>query len=119
MATYSKEKLSHSTSGKNIVVSATSTLGNNIHTAVAGASDLDEIWLYACNTDSSDRKVTIEYGGAAASPAATVTEITITAEAGWVLIVPGLLLNGGLVVTVFAAATNVVNINGYVNRIAA
>ena len=43
MATYSKVKLSESTSGKNVKVVATATAGTTIHTAVAGASDLDEI----------------------------------------------------------------------------
>ena len=117
MATYAKQKLSDSTNGRNIKVAATATAGTAIHTAVAGASDLDEIWLYACNTDSSDRKLTIEYGGATAPD--ELTEITLTAEAGWVLVCPGLLLQNGLVVKAFAAAANVVNINGFVNRITA
>ena len=59
MATYSKQLLSGSTNGKNIEVAATASAGTTIHTAVAGTSDMDEIWLYACNTDSSDRKLTI------------------------------------------------------------
>ena len=115
MATYSKQKLSDSTNGRNIKVAATATAGTAIHTAVAGASDLDEIWLYACNTDSTDRKLTIEFGGTTAPD--ELTEITLTAEAGWVLVCPGLLLQNGLVVKAFAAAANVVNINGFVNRI--
>ena len=117
MATYSKQKLSGSTNGKNIKVAATATAGTTIHAAVTGTSDMDEIWLYACNTDGSDRKLTIEYGGATAPD--ELTEITLTAEAGWVLVCPGLLLQNDLVVKAFAAAANVVNINGFVNRITA
>ena len=117
MATYSKELLSGSTNGKNIKVAATATAGTTIHTATSGTSNLDEIWLYACNTDSTDRKLTIEYGGATSPD--ELTEITITAEAGWVLVVPGLLLQNSLVVKAFAAAANVVNINGFVNRVTA
>ena len=115
MATYSKQLLSGGTNGKNIEVAATSSAGTTIHTAIAGTSDMDEVWLYACNTDSTDRKLTIEYGGTTSSD--DLTEITITAEAGWVLVCPGLLLQNGLVVKAFAAAANVVNINGFVNRI--
>ena len=115
MATYSKELLSGGTNGKNIKVAATATAGTTIHTAVSGTSNKDEIWLYACNTDSTDRKLTIEYGGATSPD--ELTEITITAEAGWVLICPGLLLQNGLVVKAFAAAGDVININGFVNRI--
>ena len=118
MATYSKIKLSGTPAdGRNVKVAATATAGTLIHTAVAGTSDLDEIWLYACNTDSTDRKLTIEYGGVAAPD--DLTEITITAEAGWVLVCPGTLLQNGLIVRAFAAAANVVNINGFVNRITA
>ncbi len=117
MATYSKELLSGGTNGKNIKVAATATAGTTIHTATSGTSDLDEIWLYACNTDSTDRKLTIEYGGATSPD--ELTEIPITAEAGWVLVVPGLLLQNSLVVKAFAAAANVVNINGFVNRVTA
>ena len=117
MATYSKVKLSGGTTGKNIKVVPTATAGTTIHTAVAGTSDLDEVWLYACNTDSTDRKLTIEYGGVTSPD--DLTEVTITAEAGWVLVCPGLLLQNGLVIKAFAAAANVVMINGYVNRITA
>tara|TARA_R100001530_G_scaffold128729_1_gene98611 strand:+ start:28 stop:381 length:354 start_codon:yes stop_codon:yes gene_type:complete len=117
MATYSKQLLSGGTNGKNIEVAATSSAGTTIHTAVSGTSDMDEVWLYACNTDSTDRKLTIEYGGTTSSD--DLTEITITAEAGWVLVCPGLLLQNGLIVKAFAATANVININGFVNRITA
>ena len=117
MATYSKQLLSGSTNGKNVKVVAPATAGTTIHTAVSGTSDMDEIWLYACNTDSTDRKLTIEYG--ATSDDQRLTEVTIGAEAGWVLVCPGVLLQNSLVVKAFAAAANVVVINGYVNRITA
>lgn len=117
MATYGKQLLSGGTTGKNIKVVATASAGTTIHTAVSGTSDLDEIWLYAMNTDSEDRKLTIEYGGTTSPD--DLIEQTITTEAGWTLIVPGLLLQNGLVVKAFAAAANVVVINGYVNRITA
>ena len=105
MATYGKQLLSGGTSGRNIKVVATATAGTTIHTAVAGSSDIDEVWLYACNTDSSTRKLTIEYGGVSSPD--DLVELTLDNEAGWILVCPGLLLNGGLVV------------NGFVNRITA
>jgi|TARA_R110002153_G_scaffold164171_1_gene316713 hypothetical protein len=117
MATYSKVLLSGGTTGKNIKVVPTATAGTTIHTAVAGTSDMDEVWLYACNTDAADVKLTIEYGGVASPD--DLTEVTITAEAGWVLVCPGMLLQNGLVIKAFAATGNVVMINGYVNRITA
>jgi len=118
MATYSKHVLSATPAdGRNIKVVPTATAGQLIHTAVSGTSDLDEIWLYACNTDAADKKLTIEYGGVASPD--DLTEVTITAEAGWVLVCPGLLLQNGLLVKAFAESANVVMINGYVNRITA
>ena len=117
MATYGKQLLSGGTNGKNIKVVATASAGTTIHTAVSGTSNLDELWLYAMNTDSSDRKLTIEYGGTTSPD--DLIEQTITTEAGWTLIVPGLLLQNDLIVKAFAAAANVVVINGYVNRITA
>lgn len=114
MATYTKTKLSGGTDGKNILVAATATPGTTIHTAHATA--LDELSLWACNSDTVDRKLTIEYGGTT-SPNDTV-EITIPSESGWISVIPGLLLTNSQVVKAFAAAANVVLINGYVNRIA-
>jgi hypothetical protein len=117
MATYSKQKLSHNTNGMNIKVSQTATAGNDIHTATSATGDnWDEVWLYACNTHSAAVVLTIEWGGVAADDK---TEIELAADSGWVLVVPGLLLQNSKVVQAFAATTNVVNINGFVNRITA
>lgn len=108
-----KTVLSGSTNGRMIKVVATATAGTTIHTA--HASSIDEIWLWAVNSDSTDRKLTIEYGGVAAPD--NLIEFTVPAEAGLHLIVPGLVLTNSLVVGAFAAAANVVMIGGYVNRI--
>ena len=96
MATYSKQLLSAGTNGKNIKVVATASAGTTIHTAVSGTSNLDELWLYAMNTDSSDRKLTIEYGGTT-SPEDLI-EQTLKNEAGWTLVITGLLFHRGLIV---------------------
>lgn len=114
MATYTKAKLSGSTNGKSIAVAATSTPGTTIHTAVSGTTDYDEVWLWATNTDTTARKLTIEYGGTAT---ANLIEVTIPGESGLVLVVPGLLLNNAQVIGAFAATANVVNVVGYVNAI--
>ena len=116
MATYSKVLLSGSTNGKQIKVAATATAGTLLHTAVAGTSSLDEVWLYAVNSSASSVKLTIEWGEATA-PDGNI-EITIPAESGYTLVVPGLLLQNGLTIRAFAGTANVILINGYVNRIA-
>jgi hypothetical protein len=117
VATYSKQLLSGSTNGKAIKVAATATAGTTIHTAVSGTSSIDEVWLYAHNTSSSAVKLTLEWGEATA-PDGNI-EINIGAEGtGLVLVAPGIPLQNSLVVKAFAATANVINIFGYVNRIA-
>lgn len=115
MATYSKLVLSGSTDGKGIAISGSATPGTTIHTADATA--LDEIWLYAVNSSTSDVKLTIEWGEDTA-PNGNI-EQTLAGEEGLVLIVPGLLLTNSLVVKAFAGTVNVIIIHGFVNRITA
>ena len=117
MATFTKTLLSGSTNGKAILVAATATAGTTIHTAVSGSSSIDEIWLYAHNSSASSVKLTLEWGEATA-PDGHI-EIIINAEGtGLVLIAPGIPLQNGLVIKAFAGTANVINIFGYVNRIA-
>ena len=113
MAQITKQKLTGSTNGRMVKVAATSTLGTTIHTAHATA--LDEVWLWAVNSDSTPRKLTIEFGGASAP--GDLIEVTISAEDGLYAVVPGLIVTGSVVVTAFAAITNVIMISGFVNRI--
>jgi len=117
MSTYTKVLLSGSINGKAIKVVATATLGTTIHTATSGTSAIDEIWLWCQNTTSTAKKLTLEWGEATA-PDGNI-EVTIPAESGLVLIVPGLLLQNSLVVSAFAETADVLTIHGYVNRIAA
>jgi len=120
MATFSKIALSGSTDGKLIKVAATATAGTTIHTGSATATTFDEVWLYAVNSDTTDRKLTIEWGGTSSPD--DLIEQTITAESGLLLVVAGLVIKGNatpLVVRAFAASANVVMIGGYVNRITA
>jgi hypothetical protein len=113
MATYTKVQLSGATTGKNIKVVATATAGTTIHTA--HATSIDEIWLWCVNSDTTDRKLTIEFGGVASPD--DLIEVTVPAEDGLYLVVPGLTLTNSLVVRAFAATANVLVINGFVNRI--
>ena len=120
MATFSKIVLSGSTDGRMIKVAATATAGTTIHTGSATATTIDELWLYAVNSDTSDRKLTIEFGGTSSPD--DLIEQTITTESGLILVVAGLVIKGNatpLVVRAFAATANVVMIGGYVNRISA
>jgi hypothetical protein len=115
----SRIPFSASVQGKPIKVAATATPGTLIHTTGISATILDEIWLYAFNSDTVDRTLTIEFGGATAPDQNIV--LTLTSKVGLVLIVPGLSLLGdgaaALTVKAFASVTNVVTVSGYVNRI--
>ena len=115
MSSVSKQFLSASTNGRPIKVAAIASAGTTIHTATSGTTNIDEVWLWAGNTDTTARKLTIEFGGTTAPD--DIIEVTIPAEAGMYLIVPGIPLQNGLLVRAFAATTNVINIVGYVNRI--
>jgi len=117
MATYSKQKLSGSTNGKGIKVVQTATAGTLIHTAVAGTSDWDEIWIYCVNSSASAVKLTLEWGEATA-PDGNI-EKTIPPEDGLYCIVTGLLLQNGLELRAFAGSANILVIHGFVNRITA
>ena len=120
MATYSKVLLSGCTNGKQIKVVQTATAGTTIHTATSGSTNLDEIWLYAVNSDTTARKLTVEWGGVASPD--DLIEFTVPAESGLFLITAGLVIKGNatpLVVRAFCATANVVMIAGFVNRITA
>jgi hypothetical protein len=116
-ATYSKLPLSGSTNGRAILVAATATAGTLIHTAVSGTTNLDEVWIYAQNTSTSSVTLDIEWGGVTAPN--DLIELTVLPESGLVTVIPGLLLQNGLVIRAFAGTTNVITIQGFVNRITA
>ena len=61
MTTISKLKLSGSTDGRGVKVAATSSSGTTIHPAHTSA--LDEVWLWAVNSDTAAKKLTVQFGG--------------------------------------------------------
>lgn len=113
MTTFTKEFLSGSINGRPIKVVATATPGTLIHTADATAKD--EIWLYANNTGTGDVILTIEFGGVTSPDDLIIVGIPF--KEGKVLIVPGEILSGGLIIRAFGDIANDVNITGYINRI--
>ena len=112
-----KLKLSESTNGRGIKVVATATAGTAIHTAVTGtlAGTFDEVWLWAYNSDSVDRLLTLEWGGVTA-PNDNIA-VTVPTQSGLLLVAPGIILQNGLSIAAFAATANVIVIYGFVNRV--
>lgn len=116
MAIITRSALSGSTNGKGIKVTGTTTgAAVTAHTAVSGTTDWDEVYIWAVNTSASDVKLTIEYGGTT-DPDDHI-EKTIPAEDGLYLVVPGLMLQNGLLVKAFAATGDVIVLHGYANKI--
>jgi hypothetical protein len=117
MATYTKKLLSGSTNGQQIkVVHTTNGTADTIHTAVAGTSSLDEIWIYAYNDDTVPRNLVILFGGTTEPDNKVLT--SVPAQSGRLLVLDGALLQNGLVVKAYASAANVIILDGFVNNIA-
>ena len=115
MAAVTRIPLSGSTDGRGIIVAATATPGTTVHTAVASATNPDEVWLWAVNSGTAPIKLTLEWGGVTAPD--DLIEETISPEAGLVLVAAGLLIRNSLVIRAFAGSANLVLLHGYVNRI--
>lgn len=113
MTTFADIALSGATDRRNIKVAATSTPGTTIHTA--HATSKDELWLWAVNTDTTERKLTLELGGTTSPD--DLMEVKLPPECGFILVCPGLRFTNSVVIKAFASSGNVVNVNGFVNRI--
>jgi len=119
MPTYTKEIFSGSTDGRPILVAATSSAGTVIHTGPTVTTTLDEVWLYASNSTTAQRTLTIQWGGTT-SPNDSIT-LFLPPQSGLTLVAPGLIIKGNatpLVIRAFADSANQVSIVGYVNEIA-
>ena len=112
--TFSKALLGGSTDGKPIsVTGANSGAAVLVHTAIAGQTDFDEVYVYATNVHTAAVTLTIEFGGtdenehimATVNPDETI------------LVVPGLPIHNGLLVKAFASTADKINVAGYVNKI--
>jgi hypothetical protein len=119
MATMSKVILSGSTDGRNIPVSSVSSGSpNTIHTAITGTGNLDEVWIWALNTDdTSDVGLVIQFGGT--TDPDDLFKVEIPHGEGLCLVIPGLVLQNGLVVGAYATVASKIVISGFINRITA
>jgi hypothetical protein len=111
--------LSGSTQGKGILIAAVATPGTMLHTTGVTLTDIDLPWIYFVNSDAAAKKVTVEWGGVTV-PNDTI-ELTIPAESGLLLAIPGLVLTGtgaaGNIIRAYCATTNLVVAFGYVDRV--
>ena len=106
---------SGSTNGRAVLVVATATLGTILHTAVAGTTDMDEIYVWAYNDHTANVLLTIEFGGVT-TPGDTI-RYTVPFDDGLHLVVPGIRLQNGLVVRAFAGTASVITCALNINRL--
>jgi len=106
-------KLSGSTDGKLIQVTATGTPGTVIHTAVTGTTQLDEPIIYAVNNHTAAVALEIEFGDATAT---TNVVVTIPADSGQFQICKNLVLQNAQIIRCFAGTAGVIAIGGKVLR---
>lgn len=120
MSTFSKVLLSGSSYGQPILVTATSSTGTTIHATGTSASVIDEVHLFAYNSDTTAITLTIQFGGTS-SPTNDV-KLSIPATSGLTYVIPGICLTGtgaaASTVYAYAGTGSKVTVSGYVNRIA-
>lgn len=116
MPTYTKLPLSSSINGKQIIITGTGSISaNEIHTAVAGESALDEIYIYAYNNATSSIATNILWGGIVEPD--DLVKCNIPSQNGRYLIVDGKLLQNSLTVKMYADVSGSLIVDGFVNRI--
>ena len=118
MATYDKYVLSGSTNGRPIKVALTTSPGTLVHTATSstGTNAGDELYLYVNNVDTVVHTLTLEFGGTT-NPDDRLILASIPAQSGIRCVIPGLPVNGGVVVRAFSDASNVLTLVGFANRV--
>lgn len=121
MATITKNLLSGSVNGKNILLTATTSgSANSIHTAVAGTTSFDELWIYGYNTSAYPATAVLLWGDkgtGGTNESASNMRVTIPAQSGRQLIIDGRLLNNGLTVSGYANTASAITIDGFCNSI--
>ena len=116
---YTPQIASASTDGRCVKIAATASPGTTLHTAVASATDMDEIYIWVSNSSAAAVGLTIEFGGTTNPDDRIVNTLSIPANSPPILIVPGVRLRNSLVVKAFASSANVLIAAVNVNRLAA
>jgi hypothetical protein len=116
MAIYTKQLLSASIDGQQIVIGGTSvTASTIIHTAPSGSAYMDEVWIYAYNDNMTSRVLNIAWGSL--NESSSITRYDITSQGGRVLIIDGKLIMNGRSVYAYCSTSGSIFIDGFVNRI--
>jgi|TARA_A100000172_G_scaffold67354_2_gene47062 hypothetical protein len=120
MPTFAKQELSGSTDGRGIKVTGNATGASvTVHQAQSGTGDnnYDEVFVYANNSSTAAILLTIEFGGVTVPD--DLIEVSVPAQQGLMLVVPGLVLQNSLYVKAWASVINEVSLFGFVNKVTA
>ncbi len=109
---YTRRPLSGAADGKGIKVVAVASAGTTIHTAQANATLVDVITLYATNTDTSTRRLTLQWGGTTSVDDDLIFDIPSKTT---VPVVVDLILRNSLIVKAYCDVANVITLHGFVN----
>jgi len=109
--------LSGSTNGATMTVNTTSAISPMIvHTTGPGVYNWDDIWIWAANTDTVSRTISLYFGAHSSIGDQVVGSYDLPPGGAPVLICPGLFLQNSGVVEAYASIANKINLTGYVNR---
>ncbi len=108
--------LSTSNDGEMVLITATSTVGTTVHTATTqtSTSRYDEVWLFASNSHSAAVDLTIEID--IANTSTSKFKVSIPKDDGLFVVLPGVSVHNGKLITAFASVASVINIVGYVEQ---
>lgn len=111
--------LSGSTHGQPVKVAATVIgSGTTVHTATTDTTEGkgDQLYLFATNTDTAARTLTVGWGGTTNPDHLVIDAMVLTPNVTVQLPIPGLLIRNALVVRAAASAANVILLSGFVHR---
>ncbi len=118
MATFGKRLLSGSTEGLPIkLTNAVIASGVELHTAVAGVVNKDEIYLFVSNLTAAPVTLTIAKGGTTDPDHLIAKNVPIPAYAVQIPVCLGTPLQNSKVVRARAGSNDALVIDGWVNRI--
>ncbi len=108
---------SAATNGATMTVNTTSAFSPmTVHTAVSGTTNWDDVWIWAANTDTVSRTISLYFGAHSSIGDQVVGSYDLPPGGAPVLICPGLFLQNSGVVEAYASIANKINLTGYVNR---
>lgn len=112
---YTRQPLSGSTHGRGIKVTGTGTGSTvTVHTGQASTTLVDVVTIYAMNSSTDSKLLTLEWGGTT-DPDDHIDMVIPSNGLGLVPVVIDLPIRNSLVVKAFAETANVIVLFGFVN----